>query len=282
MLKLKCSRNFIFNNTNTNISTNIYSLKSLSKEKGKDELSINFNINIKFKTKNNLISVQKFNFSKVKGINFLSSEISVYNSKIDETELLSIENFLDEFFKYKSSKDFKVDKDKIIIPQNNLVDLPFKLYESKGHPFYFFLWLFILAQGIFYFLAYIRQNFLIKKFNPQFTRRYLYLQIITFLVNLLFIKHHLRFVKRITIKNFNFDYKNSEVKNLEIKLFSGKIIKRNINQLNINKIEIKKSLDRNYLIMNSFDVKYYLGLKNAKISDKALFCNIIRGVEIKI
>lgn len=225
-----------------------------------------------------IINTQNFKFSKA--LNFLSSEVSVYNSKIDETELTSVENFLEEFYEYKSTSDFKVDKDKLLHKSRNIVDLPFTLFESKGQPFYFLLWIFLFAQGILYFIAYIRQNFFLKKFNPQFTRKYLYLQFITFGVNLIFIKNHLKFIRRITIRNFN---KNSlDDKNLEIKLFSGKKIQRNINELNINKIELKKSLDRNYLMISSFDKQYYLSLKRSKINDKALFNNIIRGNEIRI
>ena len=224
-----------------------------------------------------IISPQIFHFSK--GLSILSSEISVYNSKIDETELLSVENFLEEFYEYKSSSDFKIDKDKIILPPKNLVDLPFTLYESRGQPLYFFFWIFIFVQGVLYFVAYIRQNYFIKKFNPQFTTKYLYLQLISFSINLLFIKHHFRAIKRITIRNFD---KNNTIKNLEIKLFSGRKIARNINELNINKINMKKMLNRNYMVMNTFDVNYYLSLKRAKVNDKALFNNIIRGVEMKV
>ena len=243
----------------------------------KNPTNLLFKISFNNKKNFNITHLQKFNFSK--GISFLSSEISVYNQKIDETEILSVENFLEEFYEYKSTNDFKIEKEKIILPQRHQVDLPFTLYQSKGQPFYFLIWLFIFFQGIFYFMAYIRQNYFLKKFNPQFTRKYLYVQLISFGINLIFIKHHLKFVKKITIRNFD---KNNLVKNLEIKLFSGKKILRNVNELNINKSEMRRVLDRNYLVMNSYDYKYHLSLKGAKVNDKSLFCNIIRGVEIKI
>ena len=233
-------------------------------------------------SRNNLFSnIIKKNFFKK--LSFLGDEISIYNRKIDENEIMKIENFNKQILNYNLKTDFKCDKESILISRNQNIQFPFVLYKSSSKLGLFVFYLFIFSMSSFYLVRYFLNKFYFKKYNTIYAMKYVAMHLVGLMVVMRLMRSHMKIIKKIELLNFNSEKFSNEknIKNLNIHLFSGKVLKENIPSLWIDKLRILSQTDNPYIYLNIKDKEYYLHLKNSRIYDRALFMSIIRGYDFK-
>jgi len=236
---------------------------------------------LSFNSNNNLITYQiKTIFTKIP---FMGNEVLVYDKKQDSKEYLDVPNFTNDFLGYNSKYDYKVNKDKLILPRNMDLDFPYILYESPGRPGFLILSFVGIGIVLNYIYKWIKTNFIEKKYNPEFSYRYLVSQIFCLFGILFFIKMQMKIIRKISINNLNVysDKLNNGQKNLTIKLYSGKIINCNISDIWFDKPVSVKSEESKFLRCNIKEDKVFMTFKNSKIYDRALFMNIARGNQFR-
>jgi len=214
----------------------------------------------------------------LKKLNVFSSEIQVYDKKLEEKNFVDVEIFTKDFLNYSVKDDFKVDKDKIILPKNYDIELPFLLYESNCRPGIFIFVLICLSSSLSFIYKYIDYKLTAQKFNPTFAKKYVIIQTICIIGFLFFLSQQFRIIRRISINNF---IENGAQKNLEITLFTGKTYRENFSSLWFDKSVLMKLPENKVILCKIKEKRHYLTFKGSKVHDRALFMSIIRGLEFK-
>jgi len=208
---------------------------------------------------------------------FFSSEVYSYNKKTEEKEFINVPSFTKEFINYNPKADFKIEKNRLILPKNYDIEFPFVLYESNGRKIWFYLKIISASISLTYLFKYFQFKLTkVKKYNPQFTTKYLVIHLLTVSIALFFLKQHMRIIKKITINNLN---GSADEKNLTIDFFSGITMRENISSLWFDKPLLMRTNEHKFSILNIKEQRHYLTFHNSKVYDKALFMSILRGCE---